>query len=358
MILIKKILVIRFSSLGDVILSAPLLKILRETFTNARIDYLTKKGFSDVLKNNPDINNLIETDDNINFTGLRELKKQIKQDSYDLIIDAHNNLRTFYLKLFLNSRKLKFKKYSFRKFLLVKFKIDLMKDCPPISERYCNILNPLLRGVSARLRNGLEGGLPAAGKGVLPEILADEISKQNTEKILTELNIPKDKKLICIVPSSKHFTKTYPVGYYAELINKFDKNEYAFILIGKGDDKKNIDIIKSNASENVYDLCDKLSILELAELMKKCTLVIGGDTGPMHIAEALNIPLIMIAGSSVKEFGFYPQNKKSYVFENNNLTCRPCSHIGRDSCPLGHFKCMKDVNPDVILSEAMNLLLN
>jgi len=339
----KKILVIRFSSLGDVILTTPLLKILKESFPEAKVDYLTKQEYSEVLKNNPNINNIIEADNNIDFNGLKKLKKQIKRDSYDLIIDAHNNLRTFYLRLFLNTKKLKFKKYSFKKFLLVKFKINLMKDLPPIAVRYVSMLIPLLRGVSN-------------GRGVLPEIFTDDISNQNVEKLLNELNIT-GKKLICIVPSSKHFTKTYPPEYYIELINKFDSNNYTFLLTGKGNDKTNIDTIKSQTGENVYDLCDKLNVLELAELMKRCSLVISGDTGPMHIAEAVNANLIMLAGSSVNEFGFYPQNKNSIVLENNNLKCRPCSHIGRDSCPLVHFKCMRKINPEVILREAKNLLL-
>jgi len=295
------------------------------------------------LKNNPYITNIIEADDNLNFAGLKELKKQIKHNSYDLLIDAHNNLRTFYLRLFLNSRKLKLKKYSLRKFLLVNFKINLMKDLPPITERYCNMLIHLLRGVSE-------------GQGVLPEIFMSETAKQNAERILSELNISKDKKLICIVTSSKHFTKTYPAEYYAELINKFDSAEYAFLLTGKGRDKINNNKIKSQTANNVYDLCDKLNVLELTEIMKKCSLVISGDTGPMHIAEALNIPLIMIAGSSVKEFGFYPQNKNAIVLENNELKCRPCTHIGRDSCPKGHFKCMKDTKPDSVFQAALKLL--
>src|SRR5437763_14985075 len=99
-----------------------------------------------------------------------------------------------------------------------------------------------------------------------------------------------------------------------------------FLLIGKRKNKKNIDVIKSKTGDNVYDLCDKLSVSVLAEVMKHCSLVISGDTGPMHIAESLNIPLIMPAGSSVKEFGFYPQSQNATVIENEELFCRPCSH--------------------------------
>lgn len=345
---LKKILVIRFSSLGDVILTTPLLKILKQKYPESQIDFLVKRQYSEALKNNPNIGKLIEADDNIDLLGLKKLKNQIRSGNYGLIIDAHNNLRTFYLRLFLNSTKHVFKKYSLRKFLLVKFKINLMKDFPAIAERYCQVLG--------KYSPPLKGGVAEGRGGLVPEIFPDESSKQNVEKLLNELNIDNDKKLICIVPSSKHFTKTYPAEYYAELINKFDSNKYAFVLIGKGNDKINISKIKSITGNNVYDLCDKLSILDIAELMKRCSLVISGDTGPMHIAEAFNIPLIMIAGSSVREFGFYPQNKKSFVIENRSLKCRPCSHIGRSECPLEHFKCMREIKPDVILREAMNLL--
>lgn len=98
-------------------------------------------------------------------------------------------------------------------------------------------------------------------------------------------------------------------------------------MIGKGNDRKNIEVIKSKTGNNVIDLCDKPGILEIAELMKRCSLVITGDTGSMLIAEAVGTPIIMLAGSSVREFGFYPQKKKSAILENNNLHCRPCSHI-------------------------------
>jgi heptosyltransferase-2 len=153
-----------------------------------------------------------------------------------------------------------------------------------------------------------------------------------------------------------HFTKTYPARQYAELIQKFDGENFSFLLTGRGNDKRIIEEILSVTGKNVYDLCDKLNIHELKEIMKLSDLVICGDTGPMHIAEGLNKPLMMLAGSSVKEFGFYPQNKKTVVLENNNLTCRPCSHIGRNNCPKVHFKCMIGITPDEVFNTAKKLL--
>jgi heptosyltransferase-2 len=234
--------------------------------------------------------------------------------------------------LSLKSKVISVKKHSIRKFLLVKFKINLMKKVPPIIKRYLSVLK----------KEGLKDTYE------LPEIFTDEKSVASAEQILKDIELPRDSALICIIPSAKHFTKTYPPEYFAELINKFDRSRFSFLLAGKDNDKKNIDMIKKSTGSNVYDLCDKLSLLQLTEVIRKCKLVIACDTGPMHIAEALNIPLITIAGSSVKEFGFFPVSENSQVIENEGLKCRPCSHIGRDECPLGHFKCMREIKPELI----------
>lgn len=338
---IKKILVIRFSSLGDIILTTPLIKLLKASFPGSEIHYLTKKMYSGVLKYNPHIKTIIDADDNADFAELKNLKSGIKNNNYDLIVDAHNNLKTFYLKLFLKAKKLTFKKYSFRKFLLVNFKINLMKNLTPITVRYCDIISSL---TAKRLNNHR------------PEIFTNSLSDQNANKGLM-YSIHEDKKItIGIVPSSNHFTKTYPAEKYIELINSFDSNKYKFLLFGKGNDRKNIELIVSQTGGNVTNLCDILNINELAETMEKCSLIISGDTGPMHIAESLNIPLVMLAGSSVKEFGFYPQSQNALVMERDGLSCRPCSHIGRSYCPKDHFKCMNDLTPAAVSAKMLELL--
>jgi lipopolysaccharide heptosyltransferase II len=340
----KRILIIRLSSLGDIILTTPFLKILRQNFPDAEIDYCIKSEYKEVLAFNPNINNIIEVDNDLDFPGLKSLRKKLQSNSYDLVFDLHNNLRTFYLKLFLRFKTnlFVFKKYSFRKFLLVKFKLNLMKDVPPIAERYISTLNDLKE-------------INLSQNNLHPEVYTNPEAEKKIDEILNKLKITGEEKLICIVPNAKHFTKTYPAGYYIELINKMG-DDYSFLLVGKENDKKVINNIKSGTGKNVYDLCDKLSLLELTALMKKCALVISGDTGPMHIAEAEDIPLIMIAGSSVKEFGFYPQSENSSVIENTGLSCRPCSHIGRESCPKVHFKCMKEIKPEKVLSLMHNFL--
>jgi heptosyltransferase-2 len=348
-----KILIIRFSSLGDIILTFPALNLLRKNYPDSQIDYLTKLEYKSILINNPDINNVITVPDDVNFKQLRETKTQLRLNRYDVVVDFHNNLRSFYIRLFFNGKKLVFKKYSFRKFLLVRFKINLMKALPPIGERYCDTLSPLLtakpqawRGVSRH---------EVSGRGVLTELNTDLLPKQNIDKLFIEIKIQPDKKIICIAPSSKHFTKTYPAELYVKIINSLNKEKYNVLLVGKDDDEKNIKHIISLTGTNVFNLCNRLNLLELTEVINRSTLFISGDTGPMHIAESLNKPIIMLAGSSVKEFGFYPHSENATVFEAEGLSCRPCSHIGRSSCPKGHLKCMKEIPAESILQNAVKL---
>lgn len=339
----KRILVIRLSSLGDVILTSSFLRILRQKFPEAQIDFCTKAVYSEILKYNPNINRVIEADNDLTFGKLKILTKSLKENRYELVIDLHNNLRTFYLKIFLrlNSKVIVFKKYSFRKFLLVKFKINLLKDFPPIYTRYINTL----KKITELNENDLK---------MLPEIFTGDSAKGKLTAILKENGITDTTNIICIVPGSKHFTKTYPPEYFAELIRLMHNDNLKFILVGTGDDK--LDEIISKSQGNVFDFNDKLNLPELTELMKISRLVISGDTGPMHLAEALNAPLIAIMGSSVKEFGFYPESENSVVIENAGLKCRPCSHVGRPSCPQGHFKCMREVLPSSVFLQAAKLL--
>lgn len=361
----KKILVIRFSSLGDVILTTPLLKTLRKKFPESEIHYCVFASYADVLKYNPNVDRLIEVNDKPTFAKLREIKKKLRQERYDLILDAHNNLRTVYLRLFMPGEVRKFRKYSFRKFLLVKFKWNLMKGVPSIAERQLSILNtPVSLNEARNLINSPTGGFFAGAQndtnsGVsncIPETFTNEDSQRNAERKLKEAGISGTKELICIVAGAGHFTKTYPAEYLASLLTSLRRREeYNFVLVGKGKDKKNIEIIKKLTTDDVCDLCDKLSLPELAEVMRRCSLVITGDTGPMHIAEAVGVPIVMIAGSSVREFGFFPLTENSVVIENEGLPCRPCSHIGRESCPLGHFKCMMELKPERVYEKMLPL---
>lgn len=341
---VRRILIIRLSSMGDIILTTPLIELMTKTFPLARIDFCTKEKFTYLIKSNPKIHKVIKAKSELTYSALKDLRQLIKMSNYNLIIDLQNNLKTLYLRSIQDAKVHVFNKHSFKKFLLVNFKINLLKNEKPITERYKETINRYASGDD--LRNI-----------TFPELFTDPVSERSIDNMLVSLNITKANRIVCIPAVSGHFTKTYPAENYAHIINNYPDNDAVFFLTGRGKDSANIKLIRTlTGSKIVYDLCDKLEIEDLISLVKRSSSVICGDTGPMHIAEAFNIPVIMMAGSSVKEFGFYPQNEKAVVLENNSLKCRPCSHYGKEKCPKGHFKCMKELKPEQVLTKAVSLI--
>lgn len=330
---VRRILIIRFSSMGDIILTTPLIELAAKTFPLARIDFCTKERFTYLVRSNPKIHKVIKAKNELTFSALKDLRLLIKMSNYNMIIDLQNNLRSFYLRTVQDAKTEVFNKHSFKKFLLVNFKINMLKQEPSVLQRYQKTIQKY-------------SGKNDYDSVTTPLLYTDPVSERSIDNMLSSLELDNQTKLICIPAVSAHFTKTYPAEYYAEIINNFPEANSAFFLTGRGKDSYNIQQIKGlTKNKKVYDLCDRLEIEDLVSLIKRCSLVISGDTGPMHIAEAFNIPTIMLAGSSVKEFGFYPQNEKAVVLENNSLRCRPCSHYGRPKCPKGHFKCMREISP-------------
>ncbi|MEO8445868.1 MAG: glycosyltransferase family 9 protein [bacterium] len=306
----KKILVIRLSSFGDIILSFPLLKKIKEKLPECKVHFLTKKNYEDVLLLNPHIDKIIFTDEKLSDT-----RKKVSDESYDLIIDIHKNVRSIYLSAFNSKNVVRYKKENFKKFLLVKFKINLLKEVIPVWKKY-----------------------------ILPVRRFLKFDKLNFE--ITELTFDRTKsidgKYTVIAPASRHFTKTYPAEKFIEYINK--NTGTRFVLVG--DNSKKEELICSEIERsciNVVNLCGKLSINNLAGVIYNSSRIICNDSAVLHLAEAIGKKVTAIFGSTVREFGFFPQLEGSEVYENEGLDCRPCTHIGRDSCPKGHFKCMMEI---------------
>ena len=310
-----KILVIRLSSFGDIILTFPFIKELKAKFPDSQIHFISKVEFSGIPELNPYLDKIYTVNNNLN-----EIRRLIKSEKYDFIFDLHKNLRSIYLSSFQNAKVLRYKKNNLKKLLLVYLKLNLFKDIIPVYKKYLLTLRDLFENV-------------------------------NYEFLASELNIPETisgpQPYIIISPSSKHFTKTYPKERFLEIINRDTSKKY--ILTGS-DSKKDTEICKflEDKSSNTTNLCGKLTIPQLAEYIKKSEYVISNDSGVMHLAEALNKPVYVFFGSTVKEFGFYPQLRSSAVFENKTIRCRPCARSGRSSCPKKHFKCMLEINQDVI----------
>lgn len=321
----QKILIVRLSSLGDVLLTTPLLRTLKKANPQAQMDFLVREEYKDTLVYNPNISNLIilKRDE-----PLSETKNLLVQNQYDFVIDLQNNLRSRSLISELNCPKVRFKKFTWRKLLLVKFKINKLHEASSIPLRYASTM------VNLKLD----------GEGL--DLFTN---KKPAEKLIGKEN------LIGICPGSKHFTKMWPKEYFIELGNKLYENSYQIVLFGGRDDKTICHEISSGIAESL-DISNDNDILQTAADMKLCKAIVCNDSGLMHTACAVKVPVAAIFGSTVKEFGFFPYGCKNLVLENKSLSCRPCSHIGRSSCPKHHFKCMKEITPQFVFSSLMQFL--
>lgn len=320
---IAKILVIRLSSLGDVLLTTPIVRSLKQNNPNAQIDFLVKKEFADVYKFNPWISSLLffekEKSDQISAI--------IKHNEYDVIIDLQNNFRSRALYKNSISKIYRFKKPFFKKLLLVYFKVDLLKESKTIVERYAETAN----------------------------IKLDTLGLEFYTDTETKLELDKNKKYIGFCPGAKHFSKQWPADYFIELGNELSKVGFSVILLGGASEKELCAKISANIPNSI-NRQNENDLFETAAVMEKCSLIVTNDSGLMHIASSLQKPVAAIFGSTVKSLGFTPYKVKNLILENNSLFCRPCSHIGRSTCPKKHFKCMIDVTPQYVLNHLQNFL--
>jgi heptosyltransferase-2 len=322
---LKKILVIRLSSLGDILLTTPLIRFIKKKNPSIQIDFAVRTEFSEVIRNNP---NLSEIYKYVNQKSDKKiLLNSLLSKKYDLAIDLQNNLRSKEIVEPLRCDILRFKKSNLKKFLLVHFKINLLKDAPQIPLKYAN----------------------ASG---INELDDEGLDFYTENKPNSRLN--KNENYIGLCPGARHFTKRWPREYFFELGKKLESFNYKILLFGGREEVQICDEIM-NALKSAQNLCGT-SLLQVAADMKMCKAIYTNDSGLMHIASAVKVPVIAFFGSTVKEFGFYPYKAKSIELEIKNLSCRPCTHIGRNTCPKIHFKCMKEIKPELAFNSLNKLV--
>ncbi len=319
-------MIVRFSSLGDVILTTPLIRSLKNKYPEIEIDFCIKNEYVDVLRYNPYIRSIIvytNTDGEIS-----KLRETIIGNDYDLIIDLQNNYRSKTLLQGIKKPVQKFIKHSFLKFLLVRFKVNLMSRMPQIPVRYAKTLRNFELD-----KQGLDLFLPK-------DIKAD---------------LPPGNNYIALCPGSKHYTKMWPYDYYIELGEILRLHDYTVVVFGGKMEKE---LCKTIAAKipGAIDVCNDDNLYKTAANMQMCSAVVSNDSGLIHIASALQKPILAIFGSTVKEFGFTPYRTKNKVIQDENLSCRPCSHIGRANCPKKHFHCMLRLTPIAVYQNLSYLM--
>lgn len=308
----KKILIIRFSSIGDIVLTTPVIRCLKQ-LPDAEIHFLTKKSFKGILDHNPYLTKVhtIEKD-------VKEVITELKKENFDFVVDLHNNIRSAQVKVALGKPTSTFRKLNFKKWLLVNFKINRM-PAEHLVERYLQTVEPL--GVKNDFK-GLDYFIPEQ----------DDVS-------ISALPIAHQSGYIGFVIGAKHATKQLPVEKIIDICKKLNQ---PIVLLGGKEDAENAKAIEAAVGNLIYNACGKYNLNQSASLVKQAKKIITHDTGLMHIAAAFKKEIISVWGNTVPAFGFTPYlpGNNSKVVEVKNLPCRPCSKIGYKKCPEGHFKCM------------------
>lgn len=337
----KKILVIRLSSIGDIILMTPLLRNLRRHFPAAQIDVVAKAAFVDLLRHHPAINHLFEVVPEVGSAGLRKLGESLRGQHYDVVLDMHQNFRSFQLVRAAQAPlTLRHQKFILRRWLLVQFKWNLLRQAPPIRQRYLAAAAPL--GV--------------VDDGQSPELYWTAEEDRAADAALRSAGWNGETPLIALAPGAGFFTKRWPIEHFAEIAREISNRGDFTVILGGPHDQILAEHIQNGLKRNCVSLAGQTSLLVSAAILKKCRALVANDSGLMHMAEAVGIPLVAIFGSTTRELGFFPQLKTSRVIENADLRCRPCSHLGKAKCPRRHFLCMREITPNQVLGKLYELL--
>ena len=320
-----KILVIRFSSIGDIVLTTPVFRCIKNQVPDAELHFVTKNSYKVVTANNPHIDRFFYLDDN-----LPALIQSLQKENYDYVIDLHNNARSFRIKRALKKKAYSINKLNIQKFLLTNLNINIMPTA--------HITTRSLETVSAL-------GVKDDGLGLDYFIPEQDVVKQH------DIPTSHSAGFIAIVIGATYNTKKLPVHKLQELCYKID---HPIILVGGKEDSREGELVASVDPVKVYNACGKFNINESADIVRQSKLVLSHDTGLMHIAAALQKPIIAVWGNTTPVFGMYPYYgaRSKQHFDNGEvkgLRCRPCSKIGYHKCPLVHFKCMEQQDIDALV---------
>ena len=312
-----KILVVRFSSIGDIVLTTPILRCIKQQLKDVELHFITKKIFSSIIESNHYVDKVFSIN-----SSLSEVIPQLKKENYDYIIDLHHNARTLKLKLALGKKSFSFDKLNWKKFLFVHFKISKLPQIH-IVDRYFETVAFI--------------GVKNDNKGL-------DFFINDNDQIDIQSSLPTlvHEGYNALVVGGSYFTKQIPLIKLKQICLK---STLPVILLGGKEDHLIAEQVFQSYKNKTINLCGKLNLNQSASIIQQSQKVITSDTGLMHIAAAFKKNIISLWGNTVTEFGMGPYfaGSKSQVLEVKDLSCRPCSKLGYKKCPKGHFKCMNDI---------------
>ena len=317
-----RIAIIRFSSLGDILCTGPAVRGLRNAYPEAELTYITTRGYSEIAEALPGVDRVAV----IERRGPKFIQDSARiawEGPWDLVVDLQGSPRSSKL-----VRRLKPVRFltdtppRLRRTLQILTKVPMGKTFP-VPRRMLRTLTPL------RVMD--DGG---SLELTVPKTMTEEVLKRWGNSL---------KKAIVLIPGAKHLTKRWPGDHWAGLVDQVPKNIPLIVLGVKGETPP--ELAKALEGRGSYlDLTGDTTLFEMAAIIKLSQAMVSGDTGPMHMAVAVGTPLVAIFGPTVEEYGFFPFRARAKVLQRH-LWCRPCSAHGTERCPLGHHRCMREIQP-------------
>lgn len=329
------ILLVRFSAIGDILLLTPLVRALRRKHPDARLTVVTRTGFAPLLERNPRISEVIGWDP---LTSLPDLGRRLRDLDFTHRLDLHDSVRSRLLRWHAGGPWTTYPKHRLARAALIHTHRDLYRDRRHVAERYFD---------AAR-------GLEVTPDGGSLEMFLSRSDLEAAEGFLAARRLGQSRQLIAVAPGAAHFTKRWPTHHWIALVRRLVEAGNDVIVLGGPQDLAIGEAVAAAGGEFAATAAGAFDLPGSAALLKRTRALVSGDTGLMHLATAVETPVIALFGPTVEQFGFFPYRAKSAVLQRE-LSCRPCSAHGGPRCPLKHHRCLQDLQPGDVL-EALRKL--
>lgn len=324
-------LLVRFSSIGDVLLTTPLVRTLRARHPDAEIVFVTKHAMAPLVADNPRLSRVVTLAPG---ESVQSLAGRLAALHPTRGLDLHGSLRSAALRLLVRCPWRGYSKRKLARGVLVSTKIDLYVRRVPVAERYFEAA----RGLGVR---------PDGGP---PEFHLAAEARARAAHWLGERGLDAGP-LAVLAPGAAHFTKRWPHERWLALAQRLQDRGYALLSVGGPEDRAAAEALAPLA-ENAAGI---FTLQETGAALARARVAVTGDTGVMHMATGVGTPVVALFGPTVEQFGFFPYRAKATVLERR-LDCRPCSTMGGPSCPMGHHRCLRDIGPDEVAAAAEALV--
>jgi heptosyltransferase-2 len=330
---VLRVLCVRFSSIGDVLLTTPLVRALHRRHPEAELYFVTKRAMAGLVIENPHLTGVIALRQNERIT---DLAGQLRALAPTHGLDLHGSLRSAALRFLVPCQWSGYSKRKLARTALISTKINLYGKHVPVPERYFE---------AARA-----AGLDVEPDGGPPEFFLAPPARERIAQWLAQHGLH-TQPFAALAPGAAHATKRWPTRHWRSLADQLRTLGYGLVALGGPEDRE----LAAELGPGVVNAAGEFSLQETGACLARAKVLVSGDTGVMHMATGVGTRVVALFGPTVELFGFFPYTRRAEVLELD-LACRPCSAMGTERCPLGHHRCLEEIFPDQVVAALQRLV--